>query len=52
MVKPARRVELQASGRRSGAKRTKIYFGPHTLPKKGVVRLLSVNSYAAGLDVV
>jgi hypothetical protein len=38
-VGPVKRVELQPSGKRAGAKRTKIYFGPHTIPKKGVVSL-------------
>ena len=37
-ISPVKRVELTPSGKRAGAKRTKIYFGPHTIPKKGVVR--------------
>src|SRR5437763_11741794 len=38
-VSPVKRVELQASGKRAGAKRTKISFGPHTIPKNGVVSI-------------
>jgi hypothetical protein len=37
-TKPAKTVQMEPSGKRSGTKRAKIYYGPHTLPKKGEVR--------------
>lgn len=46
-TKPAKQIEMKPSGKRPGAKRMKLYFGPHTLPKKGEVQqadLLSKDS--------
>ena len=36
-TKPVKTIHIEPSGRRPGAKRVKLYYGPHTLPKKGEV---------------
>jgi hypothetical protein len=38
-VKPVKRVEVAPSGKREGAKKVKLYYGPFNLPKKGDVRI-------------